>query len=76
MKRKYVRVTCIRCPRALPEGLSGFQLPPGSGHFRQRLLLSAAIMLKVQILLLRAIRVWHPAALTPGGEGAGDSERL
>lgn len=23
MKGKYVRVTCIRCPRALPEGLSG-----------------------------------------------------
>lgn len=27
MKGKYVRVTCIRCPRALPEGLSGLWLP-------------------------------------------------
>lgn len=27
MKGKYVRVTCIRCPRALPEGLSGPRLP-------------------------------------------------
>lgn len=66
-----MRVTCIRCPRALPEGLSEFRLPPGSQRFRQRLLLSTAITLRVQILLRRAIRVWHPGALTLG-EGVGD----
>lgn len=66
MKGKYVRVTCIRCPRALPEGLSGPRLPLALNIFEQRLLLSMAIMLKVQILLLHAIRVWHPGALTLG----------
>lgn len=41
IKGKYVRVTCIRCPRAIPEGLSGHRHPlalniSNRGYFKAR----------------------------------------
>lgn len=50
MKRRYVRFTCIRCPRALPEGPSKLRLPPPlpppAPDTEQRLLLGTANLLK------------------------------
>lgn len=46
--------------------------PPLALHISNRgYFLSTSIMLKVQILLPRAIRVWHPGALTLGAGGWG-----
>lgn len=47
----------------------GSNSPPG---LEQRLLFKHGHYAeKVQILLLRAIRVWHPGAMTSDGDGGG-----
>lgn len=66
MKGKYARGYLYRVSYGITGGPLGAQSPSG---WEQRLPLSTAITLKVQILLLHAIRVWHPEALTLGWRG-------
>lgn len=66
MKGKYARGYLYQVSYGITGGPLGAQTPSGWERWEQRLPLSTAITLKVQILLLHAIRVWHPGALTLG----------
>lgn len=72
MKGKYARGYLYQVSQGITGGPLGAQTASGWERWEQRLPLSTAITLKVQILLLHAIRVWHPGALTLGWRGKAE----
>lgn len=69
-----MRVTCIGCPRALPEGLSGLGLPPGSEDFRTEATFKHSHYVESADIVTACYQGLASWSFDPGGGEVDDSE--